>query len=81
MGYAVQISSYRASIQCHGHDVPCQPQVGEMLDYLGTHGIKFDSIDYEKPLFQAVIDDRAVGVVRGDWSGVAEQLARHIPGL
>lgn len=47
----------------------------DMVDYLKKHDVPYDAIEFNKPHCEVIIDDRAIPVRRGDWSGVQSAMA------
>jgi len=63
--YTIGIYSCRFNLEI------CDRKDGEkVIEYLKKYEIPYDFIQYDKPLFKAVIDDRAYNPDHIGWSGI-----------
>jgi len=69
-GFHVTIFSCRGNKEVV-RDMPAS--VAQMVEYLTTHGIRYTDIYYGKPLYDVLIDDRAVGFT-DDWSVIRKRV-------
>lgn len=49
-----------------------------MIKYLNDHGIPFNSVCENKPIFCAVIDDRSFNPNRDGWDKIVDDLMREV---
>ena len=69
--YKIVIFSCRAN-----EDICSKNDLNLMCDYLTAHGIKYDEIYFDKPLYFAIIDDRSFNPLHKSWDEITEELMR-----
>lgn len=76
MGCKIVIFSCRSNVKVVGEEV-VELKTKEMTDYLTKHHIPYDSVFNEKPNYDIVIDDKAIGF-RNNWLEIAKEITRAI---
>jgi hypothetical protein len=71
-GHTIIIFSCRSNPDVVGPDI-VEMKTREMTDYLKTHNIPFDRVFTQKPDYDVVIDDKAIGF-RNNWAEIQKQL-------
>jgi hypothetical protein len=74
-GCTIFIFSCRANKEVVGEQVVAM-KIKEMTDYLTKHNIPFDHIYTEKPNYDLVIDDKALGF-HDNWSEIKKKLEEY----
>lgn len=66
---------YIAIYSCRGNNEICdEADYLEMITYLNQYHIPYDEIRRDKPLFAAIIDDRAFNPIITPWNDIVNQL-------
>lgn len=71
-GHRIIIFSCRSNPEVVGEEV-VEMKTKEMTDYLIKHSIPFDSVFNDKPNYDIVIDDKAIGF-RNNWLQIKKEL-------
>lgn len=72
LGHTIIIFSCRANKDVVGDDI-VELKTKEMTDYLTKHNIPYDSVFKEKPNYDIVIDDKAIGF-SNNWLEIMKEI-------
>ena len=72
---SIIIFSCRANKEVIGPDI-VNMKIKEMTDYLNEHHVPFDSVYYQKPDYDVVIDDKAIRF-ENNWAQIKNALKGH----
>lgn len=71
-GHTITIFSCRSNAEVVGRELAISKTL-EMTNYLKKHQIPYDNVFYQKPNYDVVIDDKAIGF-RNNWLEIKKEL-------